>query len=55
MTTIAATAALSLIAESTRYFVGSRSSELQDLVLNVVSGGFGAAMYWVVRRPSEAA
>jgi VanZ family protein len=54
MTTIAATAALSLIAESTQYFLGSRSSELQDLVLNVVSGGLGAAMYWVVRRPSEA-
>lgn len=54
-TTIATTASLSFAAESIQYFLVSRSSELNDLILNVVSGSLGGALYWVTRRLRETA
>ena len=49
---IAATAVFSLGVESAQYFMVTRSSELQDLMLNVLSGAIGGVAYLVGRRPS---
>ena len=54
-TTVATAALLSFVAESIQYFLVSRSSELDDLILNVVSGSLGCALYCVIRRLREAA
>jgi VanZ family protein len=53
--TIAAAALLSFMAESIQYFLVSRTSQLEDLILNVVSAGLGGALYWAIRRLREAA
>ena len=47
---IAATAVFSLGVEAAQYFVVTRSSELQDLMLNVLSGAIGGVAYLVGRR-----
>jgi VanZ family protein len=47
---IATTAALSLGVESAQYFLMSRASERQDVILNVISAGIGAMVYWAARR-----
>ena len=47
---IAATAVFSLGVESAQYFMVTRSSELQDLMLNVLSGAIGGLAYLVGRR-----
>jgi glycopeptide antibiotics resistance protein len=44
-----ATAVFSLAVESAQYFTVSRSSEIQDVVLNVVSGGPGGVLYLLSR------
>ena len=49
---IAATAVFSLGVESAQYFMVTRSSELQDLMLNVLSGAIGGVAYLVGRRRS---
>ena len=50
MAAIAATAVFSLGVESAQYFLVSRSSELQDVALNVLSGTVGGLIYLVTRR-----
>jgi glycopeptide antibiotics resistance protein len=45
-----ATAVFSLAVESAQYFTVSRSSEIQDVALNVVSGGLGGLLFLVSRR-----
>jgi VanZ family protein len=52
---IAATAAFSVGVESVQYLSVSRSSELQDVVLNILSSGIGAALYWVQPHRRQAA
>jgi glycopeptide antibiotics resistance protein len=49
---IGATAVFSLGVESAQYFMVSRSSEMQDLFLNVLSGGIGGLVYLARRRRS---
>ena len=46
---MAATAATSLALESAQYFLVSRSSEMQDVALNIVSGGLGGVLYLLTR------
>jgi VanZ family protein len=45
-----ATAVFSFALESAQYFTVSRSSELQDVALNIVSGGLGGLLYLFGRR-----
>jgi VanZ family protein len=47
--TIVAAAVLSLAVEAFQYCLVTRSSELRDVVLNALSGGFGTAVYRVQR------
>jgi glycopeptide antibiotics resistance protein len=47
--TIVAAAVLSLAVEAFQYCLVTRSSELRDVVLNALSGGFGTALYRVQR------
>src|SRR5688572_4368176 len=47
---IGATAVFSVVVESAQYFMVSRSSELQDLMLNVLGGAIGGLAYLVGRR-----
>ena len=47
---MAATAVFSLGVESAQYFMVTRSSELQDLMLNVLSGAIGGVAYLLGRR-----
>jgi VanZ family protein len=48
--TIVATAVFSLAIESAQYFMISRSSEMQDVALNILSGGGGGVLYLLKRR-----
>ena len=50
---IAWTAAFSLAVESLQYFLISRSSEQQDVVLNILSGAIGVALYREVTRRTQ--